>query len=126
MRKVLLDANFLVLPFQHNVDIIAELERLLPGGHELYTLNRTYNEACDIEDGRYRNMVERLVEETDITVMSVEESGDVDAVLRQLAGEFVICTNDAELRRYFRDHDLPHIYLRQKTHLAAENLATLF
>lgn len=124
MQKVLLDANFLVLPFQHNVDIVAELDRIFPEAYGLYTLNRTYNEARDLEDGRYRQMVERLVDEADITVLTVDASGDVDAVLREMAGEFIICTNDGELRRRFEEHDLPHVYLRQKTHLVGENLAS--
>lgn len=122
MRKILLDANFLVLPFQHSVDMFAELDRILTESYQLYTLNRTYNEARALEDGRYRQQVERLVEESEITVMSVEEEGDADTVLKRMVGEFVVCTNDADIRRYCRTERLPHIYLRQKSHLAAENL----
>ncbi|MDY6762015.1 MAG: hypothetical protein SVY41_03125 [Candidatus Nanohaloarchaea archaeon] len=120
-RKILLDANFLVLPFQHNVDIFAELERLL-GDVEVYTLNRTYNEARDLEDGKYRQRVEQLVEQKDVTVLSMEADSPVDTLLVELAGEYVVCTNDRELRQRLDADNLPHVYLRQRSYLEGENL----
>lgn len=125
MRKVLLDANFLILPFQENVDIVGELERVIGERHEIYTLNRTYNEALSVEDGKYRQRVERLVEEVGIDVVSMEWDGDVDDLLVELAGEYVVCTNDSDLRARLRDENLPHIYLRQRSYLEAENLDAL-
>lgn len=124
MRKLLLDANFLVLPFQFNVDIFSEFDRLVDGMYEVYTLNRTYNEALDLEDGQYRNMVERLLEEADppIEVIEVDADRPVDDVLVELAGEYVICTNDGDLRKRLRNRSLPHIYMRQKNHLEADSL----
>ncbi|MDY6773882.1 MAG: hypothetical protein SVS85_01675 [Candidatus Nanohaloarchaea archaeon] len=121
MKRVLLDANFLVLPFQEQVDVFSELERLL-GNYEAYTLNRTYNEALQLEDGRYREEVERLVEEKDIEILSLESEKEVDDLLVELAGEYIICTNDAEVREELREGGLPHIYLRNRSYLEAENL----
>lgn len=124
MLKVLLDANFLILPFQENVDIVSELDRVLEGRYDLYTLNRTYNEARDVEDGKYRDRVERLVEALDIARVDVEEQGSVDEVLVALAGEYVVCTNDRAVRAELRESGLPHVYLRQRSHLVAENVDT--
>ncbi|MFB6294725.1 MAG: PIN domain-containing protein [Candidatus Nanohaloarchaea archaeon] len=121
MTKALLDANFLVLPFQHSVDVFAELERLL-GDVDVYTLNRTYNEALDLEDGKYRQQVERLVAEKNLTVISRASDATVDTVLVELAGEYVVCTNDRELRRRLSQQQLPHVYLRQRSYLEGENL----
>lgn len=124
MRKILLDANFLILPFQFNVDIFDEFDRLIGEFYEVYTLNRTYNEALNVEDGKYRNMVERLVEESDpaIEIIAVSGEQDVDDVLVSRAGEYVVATNDSELKRRLRKQGLPHIYLRQKNHLEAQYL----
>ncbi len=124
MLKVLLDANFLILPFQENVDVVSELDRVLDGRYELYTLNRTYNEARDVEDGKYRDMVERLVTEVGVDLVSVEGEGAVDDILVGLAGEYVVCTNDRDLRAELREKNLPHVYLRQRNHLVAENVDT--
>lgn len=122
MRKVLLDANFLVLPFQFNVDLFGELDRLLGEQYTVYTLQRTYNEARDLEDGAYRQVVERLVDEADIEVITVQSGKEVDDVLVDLAGEYVVCTNDRAVRAELREARLPHIYLRQQNYLEGEAL----
>lgn len=123
MKKLLLDANFLVVPFQFNVDIFEEFDRLLDNEyHEIYTLGRTYNEAQDLDDGEYRNMVRRLVEESDIEVIQVDGEATVDEVLAAQAGEYIICTNDKEIRAQLRENGLPHIYLRGKHHLEGTHL----
>lgn len=124
MRKALLDANFLVLPFQETVDVFEELDRVL-GRNQVYTLNRTYNEALDLEDGAYREEVELLVEKKGVEIVAVESEKAADDLLVEMAGEYVICTNDAELRRVMRERQLPHVYLRQGSYLEAENLDTL-
>lgn len=124
MRKILLDANFLIVPFQFNVDVFEEFDRIIGEFYELYSLNRTYNEALSVEDGRYREMVQRLVEEADpeIAIIDTEAEEDVDDVLVSKAGEFIVATNDSELKQRLRKQGLPHIYLRQKTHLEGQYL----
>ncbi len=124
MRKIILDANFLILPFQFNVDIFSEFDRLIGEFYEVYTLNRTYNEALSVKNGQYRNMVERLVTDSDpeITIMETEADDDVDDVLVRLAGDYIIATNDSQLRERLRKQGLPHIFLRQKNHLEAQFL----
>lgn len=124
MRKILLDANFLILPFQFNVDIFSEFDRLVGEFYEVYTLNRTYNEALDVEDGKYAGMVKRLVEESDPEIEVIETDGNrsADDVLLAQAGEFIIATNDSALRNRLRDRELPHIFLRQKNHLEGDFL----
>lgn len=126
MRKLLLDANFLILPFQFNVDIFGEFDRLVGEQYQTYTLNRTYNEALNVEDGRYRTKVERLVKESmpNIEVLEVvaDHGMDADDMLVQMAGEYIVCTNDSDLKRRLREQELPHIYLRQKNHLEGKYL----
>lgn len=124
MRKILLDANFLILPFQFNVDLFGDFDRLVGEFYEVYTLNRTYNEALNVEDGKYTNMVKRLVNESDPEIEIVQTDGDqpVDDILVELAGEFIIATNDGELKRRLREQELPHVYLRQKNHLEGQFL----
>lgn len=124
MRKILLDANFLILPFQFNVDLFGEFDRLIGEQYQVYTLNRTYNEALNVEDGKYANRVKRLVKESEPAIEVVQTDGEeaVDDVLVDLAGEFVIATNDQDLKRRLREQELPHLYLRQKNHLEGKFL----
>lgn len=118
---LLLDANFLVLPFQQKLDLFSEFDRLL-GAYQVYTLNRTYNEALHLQDGRYSENVERFVEEKDIDIVTVDSDEEVDDILIELAGDYVVCTNDSEVRKELREMNSPHIYLRGGDHLEAENL----
>jgi rRNA-processing protein FCF1 len=120
---LLLDANFLVLPFQFNVEIFDEFERLSGGEFQAYTLERTYHEARDLEEGSYRQLVERLVEVKDITLLNTPADKPVDSQLLEMAQDgFVVCTNDTELRNRLDHQALPHIFLRQKNHLEGKNL----
>ncbi len=124
--ELLLDANFLVLPFQFNVEIFDEFERLCGGSYELYTLERTLNEAMNIKDGRYRKMLKKLLDLKDINVINTRANKPVDQeLLEQGMKGFVICTNDRDLRNKLDNIELPHIYLRQKNHLEAKNMRRL-
>lgn len=115
---LLLDANFLVLPFQQNIEIFDEFERLVGVGYEVHTLDRTLNEAIQLDDGKYRQLVQELVDLKDITVINAEADRSVDdALVRYGMDGFVVCTNDTEVKRELADRHLPHIYLRQLNHL---------
>lgn len=124
--KVVLDANFLVLPFQFNIEIFDELERLTGGKYDIYTLDRALNEAVNIEDGKYRSLVKKLMDVKDIGVINTPAEQPVDDDLLDLARRgFVICTNDRELRNRLDDENLPQIFLRQRNHLESKNLRRL-
>lgn len=122
MRKVFLDANFLILPFQFNVDIWSELDRVIGEQYEVYTANRVFNEALNVEDGKYHGMVKRLVEEAGVEFVDMPSDRSVDDTLVEMAGQYIVCTNDKELRERLDDQGKPHIYLRQKNHLEAKKL----
>jgi len=120
---LLLDANFLVLPFQFNLSLADEFERLVGAKYSLYTLERTYHEARDLDDGRYSSLVRELIDVMDISLINTEASVTVDEQLVTYAQDgFVVCTNDRELREQLRDERLPCIFLRQRNHLEAERL----
>jgi len=115
---LLLDANFLVLPFQRNIEIFDEFERLVGAGYTVHTLDRTLNEAIQLDDGTYRQLVQKLVDLKDIGVINAPADRPVDDALVQYGRDgFVVCTNDTEVKRELADRHLPHIYLRQLNHL---------
>lgn len=121
--RLVLDANFLVLPFQFNVEIFDEFKRLLGGKYEVWTLERALNEALNIEDAKYRQLVKKLMDLKDIGVIRTPADQPVDDDLMDMARDgFVICTNDRKLRNRLDDENLPHIFLRQRNHLESSNL----
>lgn len=129
--KILLDTNFLVAPFQMSVSIFEQLEELYPEA-EIYTLEDVIQEAKSIESGRYGDLVEKLVEIQDVEVMetedeetsssrTVEGEGEVDDLLVELCDEFLVATNDKELKDRIKDCGRPVMIVRGKDHLEVEN-----
>lgn len=119
MKKIILDANFLVLPFQFNVRIFDELERLFGKNFTLFTLDRCLEEAKNLKQGRYSKMVTALVDNLDLEVITTSSPIQVDQMLVNYAGRgYALCTNDKGLKEKLEDKGIPYIYLRQKNHLA--------
>ncbi len=121
MKKILLDTNFLVAPFQMNISIFRELDEKFPG-NRLYTLDDVIEEAKSIESGRYGGLVQKLVESQDVEVLETEGEGLVDDLIYELSDEFLIATNDRELKNRILDEGNPVVYIRGSSHLQTENL----
>ncbi len=122
-NRVVLDSNFLLLPFQFDIDISSELDRLLDGAYEVCVTKGVIAEleglsrAKGIQGGRAEEALKMARK-----LKLIESGGEgVDEDLLQLAGNgAVICTNDKALRERIRNKGSPVIYLRQKKYLALE------
>ena len=119
-KKILLDTNFLVAPFQMSVSVFDQLEKLYPEA-DIYTLEDVIQEAKSIESGRYGDLVEKLVEIQEIEVLETEGEGEVDDLLVDLCEEFLIATNDKELKNRIKAEGRPVMIVRGKDHLEVEN-----
>jgi len=118
MKQIILDANFLVVPFQFNVRIFEELERLFGRQFEVFTLDRCLDEAKSLKQGQYHDEVTSLVSNTELAVIETACSKRVDDLLLDYAERgYILCTNDKELKKRLKERGLPYIYLRQKNHL---------
>ena len=123
-RKILLDTNFLVAPFQLNVSIFEELEEMYPY-NQIYTLDDALQEAKSIESGKYGKLVEKLIEVQDIEVLETQGEGSVDDLLVDISNEFIIATNDKELKQRLTEEGKEVVFIRSKSHLQAINQARL-
>jgi len=130
-KKILLDTNFLIAPFQFSFNIFEELEELYPNV-EVYTLEDAVQEAKSIEKGRYKDLVPQLIEKEGIEVLetedeepssscTVEGSGEVDDLIVEVSDDFVVATNDKELKQRIIDEGRPVIIIRTKDHLEIVN-----
>jgi rRNA-processing protein FCF1 len=123
-RKIMLDTNFLVAPFQLSIDLFEEIERIYPV-HEVYTLEDAVQEARSIEEGRYKALVEKLIETQDIEVLETEGEGEVDDLLVDLCDEFIVATNDKELKNRLVEKGGEVLIIRSGDHLEALNSTEL-
>jgi rRNA-processing protein FCF1 len=131
MVKVILDSNFLFVPFQFKVGIFEELSKIL-GKAELIVLSTTIEELEELSSRSSPKMSKLASTAIDLArrcriieaVRNPEESFD-DVVLRK-AKDWVcpVATNDADLRRKLRESNIPVVFLRQKTHLEVDGNLT--
>lgn len=129
-RKIMLDTNFLIAPFQLSIDLFEEIDRLYPV-NKVYTLEDAVQEAQSIEEGRYKALVEKLIETQDIEVLETEKETDssrkvekekeVDDLLVNICDEFIIATNDRELKERLVKQGAEVLFIRSGDHLEAIN-----
>ena len=114
-----------MIPAQFHVDILAELERILPN----YTFVVPSFVIRELENIKKRSrgkdriaasIALKLVELPDITIINVDLKNRerVDDALLRISK--VLCTNDRGLQKRARNKELTVVYLRQKKYLAVE------
>ena len=120
-RKIILDTNFLTAPFQlDTINIFQEIQRIHPQS-TVYTIEDAVQEAKSIEDGKYGNLVQKLIQEKDIQVLETEGEGNVDDLLVQISNQYVIATNDKELKQRLIKADAEVIHIRNQSYLEVLN-----
>ena len=124
-KEVVIDTNFFMVPFQFNVDIITELENLLPS-YKLTTPNFVINELKGLKrnnKGKIRlnaNLALKLANSSKVEIkdISLLENETVDDALLRVSE--VLATNDIELKNRAKDKGITVAYLRQKKYIAVE------
>lgn len=123
----------LMVPFSSNVDVFAELERIMPESFEVVILQGTLDELEDLthkaESAKTRNeakMALKLVESKRKHLKVVSVSAEyVDDQIVQFAraseGNVYIATQDLDLRTRLKAlGNVTSILLRQRRHLVLE------
>ena len=124
-KEVVIDTNFFMVPFQFNVDIITELEKLLPS-YKLTTPSFVINELKGLKrntKGKTRlnaNLALKLANSSKVEIkdISLLENETVDDALLRVSE--VLATNDIELKNRAKEKGITVAYLRQKKYIAVE------
>ena len=124
-KEVVIDTNFFMVPFQFNVDIITELENILPS-YKLTTPSFVINELKGLKrnnKGKTRlnaNLALKLANSSKVEIkdISLLENETVDDALLRVSE--VLATNDIELKNRAKDKGITVVYLRQKKYIAVE------
>ena len=113
--KIILDTNFLLIPYQFKVDIFAEIDRIIPEKHEILILDKTLDELNKIikeQKGKHKLaavLALQLVKAKQLNIIKTKGE-HVDDILVDLKG-YTIATQDIELKKRL---DCPIITLRAK------------
>ena len=125
IKEVVIYTNFFMVPFQFNVDIITELEKVLPS-YKLTTPSFVINELKGLKrnnKGKIRlnaNLALKLANSSKVEIkdISLLENETVDDALLRVSE--VLATNDIELKNRAKDKGITVAYLRQKKYIAVE------
>jgi rRNA-processing protein FCF1 len=116
MKKIILDTNFAIIPFQFKVDIYSELNRLIDEKYEVYFLKAAIPE---LEKLRYGNAAIELMKQKGVNIREFPISRGVDNTILEFAKKegAIIATQDKELKKKALKENIKVIFLRQKKYL---------
>ena len=124
MRTLVLDTNFLLLPFQFKIDIFRELDHVVAEPFRLIIPSGVVSELNGIskrvgKSGAAARLALKLVEANKKIVEVVETDSPVDdwVFTYAKANKAIACTNDAGLKARLRAEKMKVIGLRSKTKL---------
>ena len=125
MKKIILDTNFLMIPWQFRVDIFSELGRICDFNYKIFIYGQSINELRNImnnptSSGKNKKAAQlalKLIKLKDIQIIKSEEK-DVDSlILENLDNEIIVATQDILLKKELLQKGASVIILRQKKHL---------
>ena len=134
MQKILLDTNFLLIPAAFNVDIFSEFNRIFPK-NKLFILDKSIEELINIElkqKGKYKQEARlglQMVKKYKISTIKTEKHINtykstskilnvddliVDFALKE---DYLIATQDKEIKAKIKKYNKKSIILKQKKYL---------
>lgn len=126
--QVILDTNFLLLPFELNVDIITELERILEINYEIIIFSEILTELENLSDKSSGNLARNIksainfskkIKKIDYFPLKNEKVDDL--IIRYAENNpCIVATNDKNLKKRLRSKNVPIIFLRKKKYLKLE------
>lgn len=125
MKKIILDTNFLLIPYQFHVDIFSEIERIMQTPYQLCIVDKTIDELhniCVSERDKYKkgaSIALELIDKKGIHILKTEKNKNVDDLILNLVkrDEYIVATQDMPLKRKLRLKYIQIIDLRQKKYL---------
>ncbi|MBU0756825.1 MAG: PIN domain-containing protein [Nanoarchaeota archaeon] len=138
MLKIILDTNFLLIPFTVNVDIFRELERIIDEPYEVIVLEKSLDELENITktgNGKEKlaaKLAFQLIKKKGVKVISFPHEKQkslytpansqkhiiVDDLILAFADEkTIVATQDKGLKKRLKDKGIRQIILRKKQYL---------
>lgn len=122
MITVLLDTNFLLVPYQFRVDVLKQIEGILEVPHEIVVPSGVVSELRKLgrghgKEGAAARFALKLVEAS--KARRVRSAGNVDDWIVQYAvrENAIVCTNDVALRHRLKNEGVKIIALRSRARL---------
>ena len=119
MKRIILDTNFLTIPYQFNIDIFEEIDRVVEGKYELTTLDCVVEELKKLKKSRGKEAAAAkvaliLIKEKNVKVIKTNEKNVDIKIYRMADRNTIVATNDKDLRRRLKNKNVKVLYLRSK------------
>lgn len=123
MKKiVVMDTNFLLIPYQFRLDILSSLYNIIDGAYELVVPSGVMLELEKIANGKGRTalggrLALKILEANKKKITVVRSEGHVDDWILGFAKgkRAIVCTNDKRLRMLSKKEKLRTISMKSKT-----------
>ena len=121
-KPIILDTNFLFIPFEFKIDIISELKRIIGSDFNLFIYSGTIDELKDIEKKKTKNrkflpLIMTMLHRYNIKIISSKKKYIDEQILENLNEKIIVATNDKELRQKILSESCRVVYMRQKRYL---------
>lgn len=128
-KKILLDTNFLLVPYQFKVDIFSEIDRIIIAKYEIIVLDKTVEELENIvknqkgKDKEAAKFALKLIENKKPIMIKTNNDKKTDDIILDYAikEDYLVATQDKDLKRKLINHGIEVIVLRKKKFLAITN-----
>lgn len=129
MKKILLDTNFLLIPYQFKVDIFTQIDKISTFEYRLFILDNTLEELKNIiktQKGGHKDAARialKLISIKNIGIIKTESSKRTDDIILDISSrdDFIVATQDKDLKRRLINQNVSVIVLRQKKKLMIIN-----
>ncbi len=123
-RPIILDTNFLLIPFRFKLNIISEIDYLVDRSHYYVVSSQTIEELKHIgknrgKDGIAARLAIKMIKANSEIIQVIESNEYVDDWVVKYATEnnAIACTNDAGLRGRLKKLKIKAITLKSKSKL---------
>lgn len=121
-KTVVLDTNFLLIPYQFKIDIFSELFHLIEGGYDIVIPSGVKKELEKIASKKGRTalggrLALKILETNKNNITFVESEGHVDDWILNFAKQkrAIVCTNDRILRTLSKKAGLRTITMKSRS-----------
>jgi len=127
--KVILDSNFLMIPFQFKIDVFQEIEYLLQKKVDFVVPSAVKSELTGIssrggEGAPEASLALQLASRCRVVDVTLEPQETVDDAILKASQKLgaVVATTDIDLKKRLRAINVPVVYLREKSKLEVEGV----
>lgn len=108
MKKVILDTNFILTAINFKIDIFSQLKE-----YDVYILDKTLQE---LKNKKNEKLAKELIKKYNVKIIKTTGNKNVDDLLLEY-NDFIIATQDRELKEKLKKAKISTISLRQKKYL---------